>query len=505
MKRKNTIRYRRAAFDQLRALFEEAGDLESQSFTLFSRASGPGFRVFIGNKHILPGPDDLEEQSGGSVQPTKTLQAVAYGLAFETGLSAGDEHTHPFSESPHFSSIDDSHGRKNAIELSKDLPEPATMLMVVFGRGLRNFEARVWNRQEERFEPIERLEILGSPIDIVDYSTPGVAADDDPYARHRIIPGWKQGLLERLKVLVVGLGGNGALVWQSLLSLGVGSNGGWLKACDPDHLEVSNLPRIPYAYPKDIGESKAAIAQRYARRKMPGTTVACYQQGIEAEQMQNMAKEANVIFGCLDNDGARKILNSAALRYGVPYVDTASEIIPEDGQYHAMAQVQTLIPGQTGCLLCSGAIDPSTAALDLISEDDARTRALVGYVRGTSETPTPSVLHLNGVISNLAISQFLRIVFGENAVKSAYIHYDRQAHKLLSASVPSNADCPACGLKGYLGAGDGNREEQMPEFGDQVGRFNLATGEIAHKDEVAEDKPSGKEQLLSHHKTGTEE
>jgi hypothetical protein len=100
------------------------------------------------------------------------------------------------------------------------------MLMTVFGRGMKRFQAQVWNRKKKRFEPVQRFEIIGSPMEILCEEEQTGRTGDDPYARHRIIPGWEQGRLEKLRVFVVGLGGNGAAVWQSLVGLGVGRGGG---------------------------------------------------------------------------------------------------------------------------------------------------------------------------------------------------------------------------------------------------------------------------------------
>ena len=86
--------------------------------------------------------------------------------------------------------------------------------------------------------------------------------------------------------------------------------------------------------------------------------------------MQDLIKEANIIIGAIDNDGARLILNGLAARYMIPYLDLGTEIIPDGSKYEAIGQVQTFIPGKTGCLVCSGAIDPSEEALDTMSEED---------------------------------------------------------------------------------------------------------------------------------------
>jgi len=481
MRKQKVVRFTRSDFDVLKKHFQVSGHNESQAFTLFSHALGRDCDILIGTKLIVPDPDELKNQSSISIEPSKKFQAIAYGSAYDTGLSVGDEHTHPFTEEPQFSAIDDYHGTKNAIYLSEHLPEPATMLMIVFGRDLRSFQARVWNRSKSCFEPITRLEILGSPIEILCNGTVENIPEDDPYARHRIIPGWEQGRLEKLKVFVCGLGGNGALVWGGLLALGVGKESGWLKACDPDVLEASNLPRIPYALPRDVGKPKAKIAQRYAHHKAPGIKVSCYQENIATDKMQQIAKEANVIIEAVDNDGGRKIGNNLSIRYAIPLVNISSEIIPDKPSYEAVGQIQIVLPGQTGCLMCSGTIDPSEAALDLLPEELIAKRARAGYVRGTEETPTPSVLHLNGVTSHLGISQFLRLVLDEGLSGKAYFHYEGQNCQLIAASVPPNVDCPVCGTKGYLGAGDEVSEVALDFESKQSGTVMLVNGEVVEE------------------------
>lgn len=485
MSKNYIIRYTRENFEAAVKHFEKAREKESQMFTLFSRAASSECEIFVAHTQILPDSKDLRNQSSVSVEPSKEVQAIVYGLASEMGKSVGDEHTHPFTEKPSFSSIDEFHGEKNALYLCDHLRKPATMAMVVFGRGLKCFEARVWNRRKSRFETVDRLEILGSPVQILTKDRVSDILDEDPYARHRIIPGWEQGRLDKLKVFVCGLGGNGALVWQSLVALGIGRNGGWIKACDPDIVETSNLPRIPYAFHRDVGRSKASIARSYARRKAPKMKVACYQDSINSERMQNIAKEANCIIGAVDNDGSRKIYNRLAIRYLIPLLDVGSEIIPSECSYEAVGQVRTVLPGKTGCLICSGVIDSSEAALDLMSGEGKQGHAKVGYVRGTDKNPTPSVLHLNGAVSHLAISQFLRLIFGEETKGKEFLHYDRQACSLLAASVQRDPECPVCGRMGYLGAGDLDHEIAAPELGNGTGRFAIVDGKIIREDTVA--------------------
>jgi molybdopterin/thiamine biosynthesis adenylyltransferase len=449
------MRFSSKDFQSQREHLAASGDDESFAYALCSKAEGSECDIYICKLLILPGADDLKNQSHASVEPTQEFLAIVYGLAHDLGLIVIDIHTHPFSTNACFSSIDDHHGIRNAKYISENFPEGSTMGMLVLGQGLDNFEARMWNNEGDCFEPANRLEILGSPTNILTNPSQSRIEPDDTYARHRIIPGWQQGLLEKLNVFVCGLGGNGSLVFAGCVSLGIGTKG-WLRACDPDKVEDSNLPRIPYAYPDDVGKSKAGIAQIYAKRKAPDCNISCYEDSIESDLMQSLIKEANIIFGAIDNDGARSQLNGLAARHMISYIDLGTEIIPEGSAYEAIGQVQVFLPGKTGCLVCSGAIDPSGAALDMMTDEENAQYENVGYVRGTSETPTPSVMHLNGVISHLAISQLLRLIFDDGIGGKEYLHYNRQNANLLAASVMRNDDCPVCGTQGYLGAGDEN-------------------------------------------------
>lgn len=455
MKTKNIIRFSSEDYKAITTHLSRAGEDESFIYGLFSTAKTKESTVYICSRLMVPDEKQLKGQSRVSVEPDRQYQAITYGLAYELRKSIVDIHTHPFTRNARFSSIDDRHGTENAKYIAEKFPETSTMGMIVLGKGFDNFGARIWNRKGRCFEPVDRIEILGVPTTILISPNTGLGTlMNDIYARHKIIPGWKQGLLEDIKVFVCGLGGNGSLIFDSLLSLGVGKHNGWIKSCDPDVLEASNLPRIPYAYPAEVGMPKAKLAQLHADNKAPELNVVCYEKGVEDEAVQDSMKEANIIFGAIDNDGARMIINGHAARYAIPYIDLGTEIIPEGSSYEAVGQVQVFIPGKTACLICTGAIDPSKAALDSMSKEDNAEYERAGYVRGTKDTPTPSVLHLNGVVSHLAISQFLKMIFADNFEGREYIHYNRQKSLLLAASSVRDDQCPVCGQGGYIGDGD---------------------------------------------------
>lgn len=457
--KKNIVRFSTADFEIIAKHLANAGEDESFVYILQSQAKNTNNMIYICRQVLIPDKNELTNQSYVSIEPDQRYQATAYGLAYDQKLSISDVHTHPFSCNARFSPIDDHHGIQNARYISSRFPETTEMGMIVFGRGFDNFEARIWNRKTNTFDPVNRIEILGAPTTILKNSKKTAKiTGNDPYARHRIIPGWEQGLLEDLKVFVCGLGGNGALVFDNMLSLGVGGNEGWIKACDPDVLEDSNLPRIPYTYPEEVGYSKAEIAQIHADNRTPHLNVQCYENGVEDEKVQSLIKEANIIIGAIDNDGARRVLNELAVRYMIPYIDLATEIIPDGSEYESVGQIHIYIPGRTGCLLCAGNIDPSNVSLDAMSEEDKAQYEQAGYVRGTNETPTPSVLHLNGIVSHFSVSQFIKMLFDDGIKGKECLLYNSKDQKVIPASVEQKENCPACGVHGYLGSGDEDKK-----------------------------------------------
>ena len=161
--------------------------------------------------------------------------------------------------------------------------------------------------------------------------------------------------------------------------------------------------------------------------------------------------------------------------------------MPTSGNEHNLVgQLRLVIPGQTGCLFCCGGIDTNEAALDLMARKHRRRRERRGYVRGTAETPTASVIYLNGILSHLALSHIAKLVQGGNAVEHAHVYYNGNSDSLLAAACRPNPECPVCGPGGVLGAGD--REEQgLDELSDELSQSHQAEA----REQGLGDRPKG--------------
>jgi molybdopterin-synthase adenylyltransferase len=224
--------------------------------------------------------------------------------------------------------------------------------------------------------------------------------------------------------------------------------------CDPDVIEVSNLSLLPYAFDEDVGRKKVRVAARYVRKMAGEANVKMISDKVQ--EAGGSLRAYDVLFGCVDNDGARLVLNDLSLKYFIPYIDTGTEIFVEEGRVMEMGgQVRVVVPGVTGCLECAEAIDHEQAAFAMLSPEDISMRADAGYVNGTVFSPVPAVITLNTMIASMAAQEFVDMMAGrERAGTESYFLYDATVPRIERFSVGRNPDCPMCGIDGIAGMGD---------------------------------------------------
>lgn len=461
--REVTFRIRRKEADFLAKHMRQDCHNEQMAFGLGIHQRTALGTVFMLNEVVLPGTSDLSYQSAGSVCTTREFLSYVYFRAIQTGQDIIEFHTHPGLHTPCFSSIDEHHAYPNAEYITDQLPEPITFLMVVGNNRFDAFDSVVWDRNLHEFRSVERMEILGRPSEIHfigESQSDRADTDDQNFNRQMLIPGWNQTELARQRIGIVGLGGNGAPLFQTLIGMGAGSDG-FVTIVDDDLVEPSNQPRIPYASPEHNGMPKVAVATQWAGEKSPSIPIYPYPCSVIEKAAQDRLKAATVIFGCVDNNGARMVLGDLAVRYGIPLIDLGCDIQVQDEEMRAGGQVRAVLPGENGCLVCCGGIDPSGAAIDLMDDAEHAKRAARGYVRNSTAEATPSVANLNGLTAQFAIAQFLALVNGEQFANWDYAHFDWFTLSTMVASTKQREDCPCCGKDGYLGVGHSQEEHAI--------------------------------------------
>lgn len=122
-------------------------------------------------------------------------------------------------------------------------------------------------------------------------------------------------LLERSKVLIIGLGGLGTPVATYLALAGVGHLG----LFDFDKVEVSNLQRQPLYFEADTGSYKVDVAEKRLKEYNKNISLELYKDIFDLKYKE-IFKEYDLVIDCTDNIVTRKIINQASLETGTPFI-----------------------------------------------------------------------------------------------------------------------------------------------------------------------------------------
>ena len=239
---------------------------------------------------------------------------------------------------------------------------------------------------------------------------------------------------------VVGVGGLGSHAVQQLAYLGVAH----FVLIDPDRVEESNLNRLVGATPNDVGEAKAQVLGTALLRINPTATASVVTSDLRSRAALSALRDASVVFGCVDNDGARLILTEFCCAYEKPYIDSATEILPatDNEPFEFGGRVVVSIPGEF-CLSCANELDIEEAKQDLEPAEVKAERLAHGYGVGNA-APAPAVVSLNGVIASIGVTEFVAMATGLRAPnrKSVYKGMRGVVHVSTDQRRP---DCINCG------------------------------------------------------------
>jgi hypothetical protein len=227
---------------------------------------------------------------------------------------------------------------------------------------------------------------------------------DERFARQVPLLGQTaQAAVRQLRVAVVGAGGTGSHAIILLAYLGVRD----FVLLDDDVVDPTSLNRLVTAEPPDIHSPKTMVARRrvlalaYDSKvdTLPGVTPL----GEHGELL-----EADMIFGCVDNDGPRHRLNSLAVEAGIPYIDIGTGVDPEVSPAATGARISFVLPGGP-CLGCTDELDVREVGRWYKPLDQQELDRVHGY--GVGE-PAPSVVHLNGLAVSAALGEVAAWISG---------------------------------------------------------------------------------------------
>lgn len=247
-----------------------------------------------------------------------------------------------------------------------------------------------------------------------------------------------QRLLSTSNVVVIGVGGVGSHIVQQLAYLDVRN----ITIVDDDVLEDTNCNRlIGVNKTHELGMPKVEIMKEYAENINEDCSVIPVKNNLRSVPAFNAIKSAGFVFSCVDNDGARLVVNELCLAYELPFLDVASDIIGDGTRYGGRV---ISVVDKSRCLYCLDQIDQVEARRFLQHPDAAKDeKAIYGVERELLVGGGPSVVSINGVVASLAVTEFMVRITGLRNC-APFLSYHGNKGVVLQSYEAVSAGCYYC-------------------------------------------------------------
>lgn len=229
-----------------------------------------------------------------------------------------------------------------------------------------------------------------------------------------------QELLQSSSVTIVGCGALGTMLANNLCRAGVGR----IVIADRDYIETNNLQRQILYDEDDVLRRlpKAIAAAEKLRRVNSEVRVEALVEDINADGIEALVRETDLVLDATDNFETRYLINDACVKYQRPWIYS--------GVIASYGVTMNIIPGNTPCLRC---VFPEMP------------------LPGTTPTcDTAGVL--NGIvaaITGIASTEALKILLKSEKMSRAMVWMDVWENTYERIELPRQPDCPACGQRHY--------------------------------------------------------
>jgi len=316
------------------------------------------------------------------------------------------------------------------------------------GDGGRRVIERLW-AAGERFSLTHRVDTFRPEPEVM-------------FDRHvRAFGGQVQQVLSDLTVAIVGCGGTGSAVAEQLVRLGVRQ----LILVDPDVLSDSNLTRLYGSGVADVGRHKVAVIADHLRRISPAVRLTLIEDRVTAEPTARALMDADMVFGCTDDNAGRLVLSRFSAYFLTPLIDcgvifTSTTDGTLDGIF---GRVTTVTPG-AACLVCRGRIDLARAQAEMLPPQERVVRQAEGYAPALPGVE-PAVVTFTSAVAAQAVAELLErlTAYGPTPVPNEVLlrFHDREISTNRAAPRARHYCHPEAGKLG-LGLTDSYLEQVWP-------------------------------------------
>lgn len=280
----------------------------------------------------------------------------------------------------------------------------------------------------------------------------------DRYSRQTLFAPIGKAGQERLlasSVAIIGCGALGTVLANNLCRAGVGR----LVIADRDYIELNNLQRQILFDEDDIARRlpKAVAAAEKLRRMNSGVRVEALVEDINADGIESLVQEVDLVLDATDNFETRYLLNDTCVKYQRPWIYS--------GVIASYGVTMNIVPGDTPCLRC---VFP-----EMPEPGSSPTCDTAGVLNG-----------IVGAISGIASTEALKILLKSEQLSRAMLWIDLWQNTFERLELPRQSDCPTCGQHQYTfldslsGAGSSatlcGRNAVQVRSGGRGARLNLA-------------------------------
>ena len=404
------VTFPRATYESMCAAFSAAEAASREGYVMAQcgiavDGSKKGWTYFVRSLHV-PEPGDIVEQSSITVTPRAEFIEAVLSDAARSNNAVMEIHTHVGSREPNFSWVDIENGLENGRFLRECGLRFAMAVVGSDGFSLCEYDP---DHDSLQMPGSARMSIMGRE-GVKDSMIHGSGASCE-------LP-----QIEYLRIFIAGLDGVGFSVAAMLAGTGVKHF-----VLFDDGVVESNVPdALPYAADKGKRKTKAALNML----KNISTDLEVVQAG-GAGNLKSALKGSDVIFICGADDELKAALSEFSLKHFIPCIE-ARTVMKGDGT-GPYGRVRIYMPSATGC---SGCFTEAPA--------------------GPAAAADRSTIDVNGVVSSIAVREFLGTVCGREPGHRAYdlVEYDPSTGSMAQKSVGRRESCSLCGPGGVLGAGD---------------------------------------------------
>ena len=418
-------------------LLDKNAESESAGFMFVVPANHDGVNDVYEHVEWCPvPPDGFLENSWFHLELTDEFRASVIKRAHDLGASIVEFHSHLGPQPARFSPFDRRGLREFVPHVRWRLKNRPYFAVVVTHTA---FDGLAWMKDPEEPQYLDGIVVGDRVFEPTRLSS--LVADSARYDRNARFFGQSgQDSLGTVRVAVVGVGGLGTHVVQQLALLGVGR----LVLIDSEEVDETNRNRYVGLRQDDPvpGLLKVDLGRRLVGEVNPDVQVVSIAECLRSQPAFDAIIDSDYVFGCLDNDGSRLVLNELCLAYEKPYFDLASDIV--EGGTNYGGRVCSVLDGP-GCLACYNELDLEAARVDLMSDKQRKDYAdIYGITLSELGRVGPSVVSINGVVASIGVTEFMLSATGMPRQPRAVLKY-RGEMGIVTAPTPNlDPDCYQC-------------------------------------------------------------